>query len=90
MVNQFNLERRLEQQRINGHWTRISTTVEFLAGSRRRGGATGKAFGLAISRSRVQILLEATLRNNLRQVVYTYVLCASVTKQYNLVPAKGR
>ena len=34
-----------------------------------RGGATGKAFGLAISRSRVQILLEATLRNNLRQVV---------------------
>ena len=44
-------------------------------------------FGLAISRSRVQILLEATLRNNLRQVVYTYV---PVTKQYNLVPAKGR
>ena len=33
----------------------------------------GKAFGLEISRSRVQILLEATLRNNLRQVVYTYV-----------------
>ena len=33
----------------------------------------GKAFGLAISRSRVQILLKATLRNNLRQVVYTYV-----------------
>jgi len=32
------------------------------------GGATGKAHGLAISRSRVQILLEATLRNNLRQV----------------------
>ena len=52
-----------------------------------RGGATGKAFGLAISRSRVQILLEATLRNNLRQVVY---ICVSVTKQYNLVPAKGR
>ena len=38
-----------------------------------RGGATGKAFGLAISRSRVQILLEATLRNNLGQVVHTYV-----------------
>ena len=38
-----------------------------------RGGATSKAFGLAISRSRVRILLEATLRNNLRQVVYTYV-----------------
>ena len=38
-----------------------------------RGGATSKAFRLAISRSRVQILLEATLRNNLRQVVQTYV-----------------
>ena len=38
-----------------------------------RGGATGKTFGLAISRSRVQILLQATLRNNLRQGVYTYV-----------------
>jgi len=33
----------------------------------------GKAFGLAISRSRVQILLEAVLRNNLRQLVHTYV-----------------
>ena len=41
--------------------------------NRWRGGATGKAFGLAISRSRVQILLEAMLCNNLRQVVYTYV-----------------
>ena len=38
-----------------------------------RVGATRKAFGLAISRSQVQVLLEATLRNNLRQVVYTYV-----------------
>jgi len=38
-----------------------------------RGGATDKAFGLEISRSRVHILLEAMLRNNLRQVVYTYV-----------------
>jgi len=37
------------------------------------GGVTGKAFGLAIGRSRVRILLEATLRNNLRQVVHTYV-----------------
>ena len=35
------------------------------------GGAV--AFGLAISRSRVQILLGATLRNNLGQVVHTYV-----------------
>jgi len=33
----------------------------------------GKAFGLAISRSRVQILLEETLRNNPGQVVHTYV-----------------
>ena len=41
--------------------------------SRRRGGATGKAFGLAINRSQVQILLEVTLRNNIGQVVYTYV-----------------
>ena len=41
--------------------------------NRWRGGLTGKAFGLAISRSQVQILLGATLRNNLRQVVYTYV-----------------
>ena len=38
-----------------------------------RGGVTGKAFGLAISRLQVQILLEAMLRNNLRQVVYTCV-----------------
>jgi len=37
----------------------------------------GKAFGLVISRSRVQILLEATLRKNLRQVVYTYVPLSS-------------
>jgi len=33
----------------------------------------GKAFGFAISRSLVQILLEATLHNTLRQLVYTYV-----------------
>jgi len=32
-------------------------------------------------------MLEVTLRNNLRQVVHTYV--QSATKQYNLVPAKG-
>jgi len=42
--------------------------------------------GLAISRLLVQILLEAMLCNNLGQVVHTYV---PVTKQYNLVPAKG-
>jgi len=45
----------------------------------------GRALDFAISRSRVQILLEATLRNNLGHIV-----CASVTKQYNLVPAKGQ
>ena len=38
-----------------------------------RSGAMGKAFGLAINRSQVQILLEVTLRNNLGQAVYTYV-----------------
>jgi len=51
-----------------------------------RGSAMGTALDFAISRSPVQILLESMLRNNLRQVVYTYV---PVTKQYNLVPAKG-
>ena len=41
-----------------------------------RGSATGRALDFAISRSRIQILLEATLRNktnNLGQVVHTYV-----------------
>ena len=38
-----------------------------------RSSATSRALDFAISRSRVQILLEATLRNNLGQVVYTYV-----------------
>ena len=47
----------------------------------------GYSVGLAINRSRVQILLEATLPNNLGQVVHTR---AAITKQYNLVPAKGR
>ena len=55
----------------------LATDLHNFTGSsdaRWRGGATDfKAFWLAISRSRVQILLEATLRNNLRQVVYTYV-----------------
>ena len=46
---------------------------DFVRATTWRGGATSKAFGLPISRSRVQILLEATLRNNLRQVVYTYM-----------------
>ena len=34
---------------------------------------SGYSVGLAINRSRVQILLGATLRNNLGQVVHTYV-----------------
>jgi len=38
-----------------------------------RGSATGRALDFAISRLRVQILIEATLRNNLGQVVYSYV-----------------
>ena len=37
-----------------------------------RGSAMGRALDFAISRSRVQILLEAMLRNNLGQVVYNY------------------
>jgi len=41
--------------------------------TRWHGGATGKAYGLAINRSRVQILLEVMLHNNLGQVVHTYV-----------------
>ena len=40
---------------------------------RHDGSATGRAMDFAISRSRVQILLEATPRNKLGQVVYTYV-----------------
>jgi len=38
-----------------------------------RGSARGGAFDFAIGRLRVQILLEAALRNNFGQVVYTYV-----------------
>jgi len=52
-----------------------------------------QSVGLAINRSWVQILvlLGAKLRNNTGQVVHTSHLCASdATKQYNMVPAKGR
>ena len=56
----------VEQGSIN----ELYKTLPFLWGAR---WCNGKAFGLAISRLQVQILLEATLRNNLRQVVYTYV-----------------
>ena len=44
------------------------------------GGATGKAFGLAISSSRVQILLEAMLRNNLRPVSYTHLTLPTILR----------
>ena len=44
-----------------------------VAHCRWHGSASGTALDFAISRSQVQILLEATLRNNLGQVVYTYV-----------------
>ena len=37
------------------------------------GWCNGYSVGLAIDRSRVRILLEATLRNNLRQVDHTCV-----------------
>jgi len=58
--------------------------------SRWRSSATGTALDLRSVGRGVKILLEAMLCNNLPQVVYIYHLCASVTKQYNLVPAKGR
>ena len=51
----------------------LVTYQDGIPANRWRGGATGKAFGLAISMSRVQILLEVVLHNNLRQVVYIYV-----------------
>ena len=53
-------------------WATVCKTVRPMLSEVAR-WCNGKAFWLAISRSRVQILLEATLRNNLRQVVYTYV-----------------
>ena len=52
---------------------KLCATIESSLRMRWCGGATGKAFGLAINRSRVQILLEVKLRNNLGQVVHTYV-----------------
>jgi len=58
-------------------WTRVGTRNHVLDmgpdPQMQRGGATGRALDFAISRSRVQILLEATLRNNPGQVVCTYV-----------------
>ena len=60
-----------ERQKLIDDATSVSLVTDH--SHRWHSGATGKAFGLAISRSLVQILLEATLRNNLRQVVYTYL-----------------
>jgi len=54
------------------------TLLHTLADSHEDGGIAlwyyVRYHGLAISRSRVQILLEAMLRNNLGQVVHTYVV----------------
>ena len=50
----------------------MDTLLYYFAGGW-RGSATGRGLDFAISRSRVQILFRATLRNNLGQVVYTYV-----------------
>ena len=56
------------------HTQTAVTTIHFASVTpheARRGN--GYSVGLAINKSRVQILLEATLRNNLGQVVHTYV-----------------
>ena len=63
------MEEALRKADDRDKWTRFV----FGAASRVARWCNGKAFGLAISRSRVQILLEATLRNNLGQVVHTCV-----------------
>jgi len=46
-----------------------------------------RALDLRLKRLRVRILTVPRFDNNLGQVVHTR---ASVTKQYNLVPVKGR
>ena len=57
------------------HYRTVTYNVDilWLNAYRWRGSATGRALDFAISRLRVQILLEAMLRNNLGQVVHTYV-----------------
>ena len=52
------------------------------------GVATVRSVGLAINRSWVQILLEAKAAQ--QPWASCSHICASITKQYNLVPAKGR
>ena len=47
----------------------------------------GYDVGLATQRSRVRLLAARLLDNMLRQIIN---VCASVTKQYNLVPVKAR
>ena len=51
------------------------------------GGVVVGALDLRLNRSRVPISAVPLSYNSLGQVVHT---CASVTKQYNLVPVKGR
>jgi len=63
-------------QALVKYYRYVFSCLLHLGGSTRvwwHGGATGKAFGLVINRSQVQILLDVMLRNNLGQVVYTYV-----------------
>jgi len=50
------------------------------------GGVMVRAFDLRLKKSHVRISAVPFSANNLGQVVHT---CASVTKQYNLVPVKG-
>jgi len=47
----------------------------------------GYEVGLTTQRSRVRLLAARLLDNMLRQIIN---VCASVTKQYNLVPVKAR
>jgi len=47
----------------------------YLVTVRRRSDATGKAFALAINRSRVQILPDVTLHNNLGKLFTPMCLC---------------
>ena len=54
-----------------------------------RGSATGRALDLRSTGCGFKSYSGQKLRNNLEQVFHSH-LCASVTKQYNLVPAKGQ
>ena len=54
------------------------------------GGATGRALDLRSTGRGFKSYSVQMLRNNLGQVVHTYVPLSPFTKQYNLVLAKGR